>query len=141
MSGCVNRATLIGFLGADPEMKYIPSGAGVCEFRIATTETWTKDGQKQESTTWHRIIAWSKLAEICAKFLHKGSMVYVEGRIQTRTYDDKDGVKKYVTEIVASEVKFLDRKGDGKRDEGGPPPPSSGGGTGYGGGLDEDIPF
>jgi len=146
---------LVGNLGADPDMRYTPSGQGVCELRLATSESWNdKNGQRQERTEWHRIVVWGKRAEVCSKYLSKGRQVYVEGRIQTRTYDDKDGNKRYITEIIASDVQFL-AGGSGGRDgatrsggrEDGPPPPSDGdfagfgGGGGGGGGPDDDIPF
>lgn len=124
----VNRVTLIGHLGADPDMRYTNSGAGVCEMRLATSESWKgKDGEKQEKTEWHRLVAWGKTAELCAKYLAKGRQVYVEGRIQTRTYDDKEGVKKYITEIVVNDVKFLGGgKGEGRRDDAPAPDPEPG---------------
>ncbi|MBE7450587.1 MAG: single-stranded DNA-binding protein [Kofleriaceae bacterium] len=102
MAGGVNKVILIGHLGADPDMRYTPSGAGVCELRLATSESWKdKNGQRQERTEWHRIVVWGKTAEICAKYLAKGRQVYIEGRIQTRSYDDKEGQKRYITEIIA----------------------------------------
>jgi single-strand DNA-binding protein len=166
MAGGVNKVILIGHLGADPDMRYTPSGNGVCELRVATSESWKdKNGQRQERTEWHRVVVWGKTAEICAKYLAKGRQVYIEGRIQTRSYDDKEGQKRYITEVIANDVQFLssgDRGGGGGRrgaDEGPPPPddfgggPPSGGGGGYGGGggggggygggggPDDDIPF
>ncbi len=104
MSASVNRVTLIGNLGTDPEMKMTKTGKAVVNFSLAT------QGFKDEETTWHKIIAWDKTAETCAKFLTKGKQVYVEGRIQNRSYENKEGVKTYVTEIVANEVKFLGAK-------------------------------
>jgi single-strand DNA-binding protein len=152
MAGGVNKAILVGNLGSDPEMRYTPSGQGVCEFRVATNESWNdKNGQRQERTEWHRIVVWGKRAEVCSKYLSKGRSVYVEGRIQTRTYDDKDGNKRYITEIVAQDVQFLGGGGrDGARDNRGsePAPPSddfagygNGAGSGTAGGPDDDIPF
>ncbi len=147
MAGGVNKVILIGNLGADPELRTIPSGKAVCEFRIATSESWTgKDGQKQERTEWHRIIAWGKLGELCNQYLSKGRQAYIEGRIQTRSWEDKDGNKRYTTEIIANDVRFLGGgSGRGRSDGDGPPPPtddfgSSTGGGGFGGG-DDDIPF
>jgi len=142
----LNKAQLIGHLGSDPEVKFTPSGQAVCNFSVATNESWKdKDGNKQERTEWHRIVVWGKLAEVCGKYLAKGRQAYIEGRIQTRNYDDKEGVKRYVTEIVAEEVKFLgggdkeegsrSGRGSGDRDRGrndGPPPSSA---------PDDDIPF
>lgn len=107
----VNKVILVGNLGRDPELKHLPSGQPICQFSIATSESYTdKAGQKQEKTEWHRIVAWEKLAEVCGKYLGKGSKVYVEGKLQTREWDDKDGVKRYQTEIVAHKVKFLSEK-------------------------------
>lgn len=145
MSG-VNKVILIGNLGADPDLKYTPSGAAVCELRLATNESWTgKDGQKQDRTEWHRVIVWNKLAENCAKYLSKGRMAYVEGKIQTRQWDDKDGNKRYTTEVLASTVQFLGGRGeDSGRGGGGygaqAEPDKSSTGAGYGGPVD-DIPF
>lgn len=102
----INRVTLVGNLGADPELAYLPSGKVVADMRLATT---FGSGDK-EKTEWHRVKAWDKTAENAAKYLKKGSKVYVEGRIEYRQYDDKDGNKRHVTEIVAFEVKFLDSK-------------------------------
>jgi single-strand DNA-binding protein len=117
----LNKATLIGNLGGDPEIRYTQSGTAVANFTIATTERWKdKDGQQQEQTEWHRIVAFSRLGEICGEYLSKGSKVYIEGRIQTRSWDDKDGNKRYTTEIVAREMKMLDSKpgaGGGQQDQ------------------------
>ncbi|VAW41069.1 Single-stranded DNA-binding protein [hydrothermal vent metagenome] len=109
----VNKAILIGNLGADPEVRYTQSGAAVANFNIATTEAWVKDGNKEERTEWHRIVAFGRLGEICGEYLSKGSKVYIEGRIQTRQWDDKDGNKRYTTEIVAREMKMLSPKNQG----------------------------
>ena len=160
MAGGVNKVILSGHLGADPDMRYTPSGAGVCELRLATSESWKdKNGQRQERTEWHRVVVWGKTAEICAKYLAKGRQVFIEGRIQTRSYDDKEGQKRYITEIIANDVQFLSSGrdgggggggGGGRRGGGddGPPPPDDfgpaggGGGGGFGGGgPDDDIPF
>ena len=163
MAAGVNKVILVGHLGADPDMKYTPSGQGVCEMRVATSESWNdKNGQRQERTEWHRIVVWGKRAEICSKYLAKGRQVFVEGRIQTRNYDDKDGNKRYITEIIANDVQFLGgggrdgTSGGGAQRNDGPPPPNDGdfgnggsggggsgggGGGGGGGGPDDDIPF
>ncbi len=106
----INKAILIGNLGSDPEMRYTQTGTAVANFNIATTETWVKDGNKEERTEWHRIVAFARLGEICGEYLSKGSKVYIEGRIQTRQWDDKDGNKRYTTEIVAREMKMLSPK-------------------------------
>ncbi|RLB72675.1 MAG: single-stranded DNA-binding protein [Deltaproteobacteria bacterium] len=120
----VNKVILVGHLGADPEMKYGSSGNPFTTFNLATSDSWVKDGQREERTEWHRIIAFGKLAEICAKWLHKGKQIYLEGRLQTRSWE-QDGVKRYTTEIIAGNMQML-----GSRDgaQGG------GQGGGYGGG-------
>jgi single-strand DNA-binding protein len=107
MSG-VNKVILVGRLGADPELKSVGNSQSVARLSVATSENWTgKDGQKQERTEWHRIVVWGRQAENCAKHLSKGRQVYVEGRLQTRSWEDPQGQKKYSTEIVASTVQFL----------------------------------
>lgn len=142
----LNKAQLIGYLGGDPDVKHTPSGQTVANFSVATNESWKdKDGNKQERTEWHRIVVWGKTAENCGKYLSKGRQVYIEGRIQTRNYDDKDGVKRYITEIVAERVDFL---GGGDKDERGGSSGGSGGGNDRGrsdgppsSAPDDDIPF
>ncbi|HIG45439.1 MAG TPA: single-stranded DNA-binding protein [candidate division Zixibacteria bacterium] len=112
MSG-VNKVILIGNLGADPELRYTPSGRAVVNFNLATSRTWNnRDGEKQEETEWHRIVAWDKLAEICGEYLKKGAQTYVEGRLQTRSWEDKNGVKRYTTEAVVSEMRMLGSRQD-----------------------------
>lgn len=114
MSG-VNKVIIVGRLGADPEVKTISAGSTVTRLNVATSEAWTgKDGQKQERTEWHRVTVWGKLAEICGKHLSKGRQVYVEGRLQTRSWEDAQGQKKYATEIVANTVQFLGSNGQEK---------------------------
>ena len=104
----VNKVILLGRLGQDPELKYTPGGSAVCNFSLATTEGWTdKQGQKQEKTEWHRVVVWGKLAELCNQYLAKGRQAFLEGRLQTRAWDDKDGNKRYTTEILASTVQFI----------------------------------
>ncbi|MCA1766149.1 MAG: single-stranded DNA-binding protein [Desulfobulbaceae bacterium] len=132
----INKAILIGNLGADPEVRYTQSGTAVANFNLATTETWTKDGNKEEKTEWHRIVAFGRLGEVCGEYLSKGSKAYIEGRIQTRQWEDKDGNKRYTTEIVAREMKILTPKGaaqgnTGPDDEPPLPEPSMG----------DDVPF
>jgi single-strand DNA-binding protein len=110
----VNKAIIIGNLGRDPEVRFTPSGRAVAKFSVATTERWTdQNGQKQEKTEWHNIVVWGKQAETCGQYLAKGRQVYVEGRITNRSYDDKDGNKKYITEIIARDVRFLGGPGQG----------------------------
>jgi single-strand DNA-binding protein len=107
-AGGVNKVILIGNLGADPELRYTPGGQAVCDIRLATNESWTdKQGQKQERTEWHRVVMWGKPAEICKQYLTKGQKLYIEGRLQTRSWDDKEGNKRYSTEIVATDFMFL----------------------------------
>ncbi len=114
----INKVILIGNLGKDPELRYTPDGTPVTNFSIATSDSWTDktSGEKREKTEWHRIVVWRKLAEICAEYLSKGRQVYIEGKLQTRSWE-KDGVTRYTTEIVASDVQFL-----GKRPNTTPPP-------------------
>lgn len=122
----VNKVFLIGRLGSDPEIRYTSSGAPVANFRIATSETWTaKNGKKEERTEWHKIVAWGKLGELCGEYLSKGRRVFIEGRLQTRNYDDKEGKKRYITEIVAQNIQFLDssqKKAEIPEDISSPPP-------------------
>jgi single-strand DNA-binding protein len=111
--GSVNKVILVGNLGADPELKYTPSNRPVCNLSLATNEVFKdKSGQRQERTEWHRVTVWGDQAENCAKYLAKGRAVYAEGRLQTRSWDDKDGKKRYSTEVVADRVVFLG-SGDG----------------------------
>lgn len=126
-SRSVNKAILIGNLGKDPELRYTSGGVAVASFSVATNESWKDpEGNTQERTQWHNIVAWRKLAEICGEYLKKGSRIYLEGRLQYRSYDDKNGVKRYVTEIVMDEMMMLDSRGAG-----------AGAGAGAGGGSQE----
>ena len=125
----VNKVFLIGRLGADPEVGYTQNGNAVANFSVATSENW-KDkntGEKRERTEWHRVVAWDRLGEICGEYLSKGRQVYIEGRLQTRSWEDRDGNKRYTTEIIASDVQFLVGK------SGGPSEPKVN--------EDDDIPF
>ena len=140
----INKVMLIGNLGADPEMRFTQNGAPVASFTVATTEKWKgQDGQMKEQTEWHRVIAWQRLAEICGEYLSKGSRVYIEGKLHTRSWE-KDGQKHYTTEIVAREMKMLS-----PRTSGGGGGEFSGSGAGYGSGesfqepppMGEDVPF
>src|SRR3954468_16914961 len=158
--GSVNKVILVGNLGADPELKYTPSNRPVCNLSIATNEVFKdKGGQRQERTEWHRVTVWGEQAENCSKYLAKGRMVYIEGRLQTRSWDDKtDGKKRYSTEIVADRVTFLgggaEGGGGGARRKGGRPWGEEGAQASGGGGgaaepeghgppppSDDDIPF
>ena len=139
----INKAIVVGNLGRDPEIRYTPSGQAVANFSVATTNRWKdkNSGEMQEHTEWHRIVAWGRLAEICGEYLARGRQVYIEGRLQTRSWE-KDGVTRYTTEIVATEMKMLGSReaGDTFRPSGpeqapeysGPPLP---------GDADDDIPF
>jgi len=110
----LNKAILIGNLGADPETRYMQGGTGVCNIRIATTERFKdRNGERQERTEWHRVVLWGKLGEIANQYLHKGSQVYIEGRIETRKWQDKDGNDRYSTDIRAREMKMLGGKSEG----------------------------
>ena len=147
MSSSVNKVILIGRLGKDPEIRSTPQGTTVAKFTMATDERFTdRNGEKQERTEWHNIVAWAKLAEICGQYLKKGKLVYIEGQLRTDSWEDKEsGQKRYRTEIVAQNMQMLDRRGD----EGG------GGGGAYAGGArkdssasqeaapedDEEVPF
>lgn len=138
----VNKAILIGNLGSDPELKYTTSGTAVCNFNIATTEKWKdKDGNPQEKTEWHKIVLWRRQAEVAKEYLHKGSSVYIEGRIQTRNYEDKDGIKRYITEIIGDRMQFLGGRGGGggaASSGGDAPPPAPPENLDQ---QDDDLPF
>jgi len=109
----VNKVILVGNLGKDPELRYTPSGAAVANFSMATTENYKdRDGNRQTKTEWHNIVVWRQLAEICGKYLHKGKQVYIEGKLQTRKWQDRDGNDRYTTEIVADQMQMLGRAGD-----------------------------
>lgn len=141
----VNRVTLIGNLGADPEVRYAPSGDAIANLRIATTESW-KDkasGEKREATEWHRVVMFGKLAEIASQYLRKGSQVYIEGRLQTRKWQDKDGQDRYITEIRADVMKMLGGKPEGSdRPQQAPQAPKQEVAHGPASGpYDDDIPF
>jgi single-strand DNA-binding protein len=159
----VNKVILIGNLGRDPEVRYAPSGSAICNVTVATSRQW-KDktsGEKQEETEWHRVVFYDRLAEIAGEYLKKGRPVYVEGRLKTRKWTDKDGVEKYTTEIVADQMQLLgSREGMGEGESrgggGGPAARAAGGGAASGGGarpaaqkpastgfddMDDDIPF
>ena len=154
----VNKAILVGNLGRDPELRHTPNGQAVVNFTLATSESWTdKSGERQERTEWHRIVVWGRQAEMCNQYLSKGRTVYVEGRIQTREWEDKDGNKRYTTEINAQTVQFIGPRQDGGGGGGGgySGGGGGGGGGGYSGGgggggggghdpgppMDDDIPF
>lgn len=121
----LNKVIIIGNLGGDPELRFTQAGQAVCELRIATSESWKdKGGNRQEKTEWHRVVCWGKTAEVAAKHLAKGREVCIEGKLQTRSWDDKEGVKRYTTEIVCTNLVFVGgRGGSGRERDDGPPPP------------------
>ncbi len=127
MTRGLNKVMIIGNLGRDPEMRYTPSGKPVTSFSVAVSRSWVKpEGERTETTDWFNVVAWGRLAEICSQYLIKGSMVYVEGRLETRSWEAENGQKHYRTEVVASDVNILDKRGRGPEE----------GGTG----LDAHIP-
>lgn len=135
----VNKAILVGNLGKDPEIRYTASGTAVCNFSIATTESYKdKDGNRQEKTEWHNIVVWRQLAEICGKYLTKGKQIYIEGKLQTRKWEDRDGNDRYSTEIVADQMQMLGSKGDSPAQS---QPASSGGMDNNQFNPDYEIPF
>ncbi len=112
MAAGLNKVLLIGHLGRDPEIRYTPGGLAIANFSLATSEAYTtKDGNRETRTEWHRIVAFGRLAEICGEYLNKGSMVYIEGRLQTREWEDRDGNRRWTTEIVMTNMQMLDKKG------------------------------
>lgn len=138
----VNRVILIGRLGRDPELRYTSSGTPVANFSLATDESWTdSNGQRQSRTEWHNIVAWSKLGEICNQYLRKGKLVFIEGRIQTREWDDRDGNKRRTTEIVASEMRMLGSRDEENGRTESKPSAESDNSTMEVGITDDDIPF
>lgn len=152
MARGINKVILVGNLGADPEVRYTASGAPVANIRVATTDAWKdkQSGERQERTEWHRIVFFSRLAEIAGEYLRKGSQVYIEGRLQTRKWQGQDGQDRWTTEIVAQEMQMLGSRGGGSTSYEGPssPPeqPDQGGASpgqqsGSGGDFDDEIPF
>lgn len=156
MARGVNKVILVGNLGKDPDMKYTASGAAIANITVATSESWTdkQSGEKREKTEWHRVVFFRRLAEIAGEYLRKGSQVYIEGKLQTRKWQDQNGQDRYTTEVVGDEMQMLGSRGGG---EGGGPPQGGGGGfrsnqpaqetpaasapAGDGGFNDDDIPF
>jgi single-strand DNA-binding protein len=135
----LNKVMLIGRLGQDPEIRYTTNGTAQAKLRLATTERWTnKEGEKGERTEWHNIVVWGKQAELCAEYLSKGRQVYIEGRLQTRTYDDKEGKKRYITEVKGDVVQFLDSRGERMEHPAAPPPTPD---ADVSGPPPDDIPF
>jgi single-strand DNA-binding protein len=150
MGKSINKVILVGRLGRDPEMKYTSGGTPFCRFSIATDDNWTDkgSGEKQERTEWHSIVVWDRLAEICNQYLTKGRLVYIEGSLQTREWDDKEGVKRKTTEVRARDMVMLGGGSGSPGGEGGMPSrsDSASGPSGSSGGggsaiTDDDIPF
>lgn len=149
--GSVNKVILVGNLGRDAELRYTPGGAAVANFSIATTETWTdkNTGQRQEHTEWHRVDLWGKRAEALQQYLTKGLKIYVEGSLRTRQWEDRDGNKRYSTDIRADRIEFIDRRGEGggRRSDGeghsqpSASAPDQGGPAGGADVTEDDIPF
>lgn len=146
--GNLNKAMLIGRLGSDPEVRYTQSNTAVATLSLATSERYKDaNGELQESTEWHRVVAWGRLAEIVQQYAKKGSQIYVEGPIQTRAWEDRDGQKRYTTEIKAMTIQLLDSRGEGSGSPGSSggtrsAVPASGSDIDFGGGADdEDLPF
>ena len=139
----VNKAIILGNLGRDPEVRYTTDGNAVTTFSVATTETRKdRDGNSQEHTEWHRIVVFGRLAEVCGEYLAKGRSVYVEGSIRTRSWDDREGNKRYTTEIVGRTVQFLSPRGESGRQGGGAPPAEDDFSYEEGAGMtDDDVPF
>jgi single-strand DNA-binding protein len=142
----LNRVLLIGNLGKDPELRFTPGGRAVARFPVATSEVWSdQDGQRQERTEWHNVVVWGKQAETCGQYLSKGRQVFLEGSIRSRQYDDKDGNKRYITEVIAQRVQFLGNRGGGAGPGAGDAPSRGGGGSSEPPppplAEDDDIPF
>ena len=156
MARGINKVILVGNLGADPDTRYMPSGKAVCNIRIATSETWKdrQSGDQQERTEWHSVVMYDKLGEIAAEYLRKGSQVYIEGKLRTRKWQDKEGKDRYTTEIIADQMQMLGGRSGGSSGGGGeyrPRPAASEGRSSPesrsapppadDGGFDDDIPF
>lgn len=140
MSG-INKVILVGHLGKDPEIRHLEGGVAVASFPLATSETFNKDGRKVEQTEWHNIVMWRGLADVAAKFLQKGKLVYIEGKIRTRSFEDKEGIKKYTTEIVAENFTMLGRKSDFDDTPQRAATKTDGTVTDFGPAADDDLPF
>jgi len=140
MSG-INKVILVGHLGKDPEVRHLEGGVAVASFPLATSETFNKDGRKVEQTEWHNIVMWRGLAEVAAKFLQKGKLVYIEGKIRTRSFEDREGIKKYTTEIVAENFTMLGRKSDFEETNPRAGIKSDSEVTDFGAAADDDFPF
>ena len=144
MARGINKVILIGNLGQDPEVKYLPSGGAVCNLALATTDAWTDKatGERQERTEWHRVVLFKRLAEIAGEYLHKGSKVYLEGRLQTRKWQDRDGQERHTTEIVGNDLQMLDARGGDAPSASAPQRAQpAAAGAAANADFDDDIPF
>ena len=152
MARGINKAIIVGNLGRDPEVRYTANGNAIANITVATTESWKdkQSGERQEKTEWHRVVFFGRLAEIAGEYLKKGAQVYIEGRLQTRKWEDKSGQERYTTEIVAGEMQMLGSRGGGMSEvsdddySGAVPSATASSGSGTSGGdpdLDDDIPF
>lgn len=140
MSG-INKVILVGHLGKDPDVRYLEGGVSVVSFPLATSETFNKEGRKVEQTEWHNIVMWRGLADVAAKYLQKGKLVYIEGKLRTRTFDDKDGNRKYTTEIIAENFTLLGRKTDFEADNAPRSLSKAANGPGENGSSDESVSY
>ncbi|MBB5397305.1 MULTISPECIES: single-stranded DNA-binding protein [unclassified Mucilaginibacter] len=140
MSG-INKVILVGHLGKDPEVRHLEGGVAVASFPLATSETFNKDGRKVEQTEWHNIVMWRGLADVAAKFLQKGKLVYIEGKLRTRSFEDKEGIKKYTTEVVAENFTMLGRKTDFESENAQRPVLKTADTDGYRNNDADDLPF
>ncbi|MET3978016.1 single-strand DNA-binding protein [Mucilaginibacter sp. UYP25] len=140
MSG-INKVILVGHLGKDPEVRHLEGGVAVASFPLATSETFNKDGRKVEQTEWHNIVMWRGLADVAAKFLQKGKLVYIEGKLRTRSFEDKEGIKKYTTEVVAENFTMLGRKTDFENESPAKPALKTSDTDGYRNNDADDLPF
>jgi len=141
--GSLNKVQIIGNLGADPEMRFTANGRAVATFRVAVNRRYqTAEGERREETEWVRVVAWARLAELAGQYLTKGRQVYVEGRLQTRQWDDQDGNRRYMTEVVAQDIQFLDRSSGAPYDDADFGGAGAGAGAGAGGDVEpDDLPF
>ena len=138
--GSVNKVVLVGHLGADPESRFTPSGVAVSTFNMATNESWkNKEGEYEDRTEWHRIVLYGKAAETASEYMKKGQLAYVEGRIRTRSWEDKDGMTRYTTEVLGDRFTMLGRKSENKSTA--PAEADASASAGGGGGDDDDLPF
>ena len=138
--GSVNKIVLVGHLGADPESRFTPSGVAVSTFNMATNESWkNKEGEYEDRTEWHRIVLYGKAAETASEYMKKGQLAYVEGRIRTRSLEDKDGMTRYTTEVLGDRFTMLGRKSENKSTA--PAETGASASAGGGGGDDDDLPF